>query len=80
MALELANDTSHGLGATVRTQDAERGEALPGGSSPACVGERAVVRSPAPVGGVKRSGYGRELAAVGMHAFTNIRTLKVMAT
>src|SRR6478735_6973429 len=81
-AVELANDTRYGLGATVWTQDAERGEALARRIESGLVSVNALVASDPrlPFGGVKRSGYGRELASVGMHEFTNIRTLKVMAT
>ncbi len=81
-AVELANDTRYGLGATVWTQDAERGEALARRIESGLVSVNALVASDPrlPFGGIKRSGYGRELASVGMHEFTNIRTLKVMAT
>ena len=72
-AVELANDTRYGLGATVWSQDTERGER--GRSSDRLrrgLGEHARrVRPRLPFGGIKRSGYGRELAAA---ACTSSRT------
>ena len=75
-AVELANDTRYGLGATVWTQDSERGEAVARRIESGLVSVNALVASDPrlPFGGIKRSGYGRELASVGMHEFTNIRT------
>jgi len=63
-------------------QDTERGEAVVRRIESGLVTVNALVASDPrlPFGGIKRSGYGRELASVGMHGFTNIRTLKVMAT
>jgi succinate-semialdehyde dehydrogenase / glutarate-semialdehyde dehydrogenase len=79
-AVELANDTRYGLGATVWTQDSERGEAVARRIESGLVSVNALVASDPrlPFGGIKRSGYGRELASVGMHEFTNIRTYKVI--
>ncbi|MDA0171149.1 NAD-dependent succinate-semialdehyde dehydrogenase [Solirubrobacter taibaiensis] len=79
-AVELANDTRYGLGATVWSQDTERGEAVARRIESGLVSVNALVASDPrlPFGGIKRSGYGRELAAVGMHEFTNIRTMKVI--
>ena len=78
-AVELANDTRYGLGATVWTQDTERGEAVARRIESGLVSVNALVASDPrlPFGGIKRSGYGRELASVGMHEFTNIRTFKI---
>jgi succinate-semialdehyde dehydrogenase/glutarate-semialdehyde dehydrogenase len=74
-ALALANDTTYGLGGAVFSKDTERArkiaERLEVGMSnvntPA--GEGAEV----PFGGVKRSGFGRELGPLGMDEFVNKR-------
>ncbi len=72
-ALELANNTQFGLGGTVFSQDPERAKAV---SRRLQVG-MANVNTPAgegpelPFGGVKRSGFGRELGPLGMDEFVN---------
>ncbi len=77
-AIRVANDTPFGLGAAVFTRDLARGEAiarhdLEAGS---CF-VNALVRSDPrlPFGGVKASGYGRELAAFGIREFVNIKSV-----
>ncbi len=79
-ALRLANASRFGLGAAVFTRDRERGEriardVLEAGS---CF-VNALVRSDPrlPFGGVKDSGYGRELAAFGIREFVNVKTVWV---
>lgn len=79
-AIEVANDTAYGLGATVFTQDLEKGEEmarhlLEAGS---CF-VNGVVHSNVrlPFGGIKSSGYGRELSHFGIREFTNIKTVVV---
>lgn len=79
-ALELANRTEYGLGATVITRDLERGaalaeERLEAGS---CFVNHMVVSDPRlPFGGIRRSGFGRELAEPGIHEFVNLKTVVV---
>jgi succinate-semialdehyde dehydrogenase/glutarate-semialdehyde dehydrogenase len=78
-AIELANDTRYGLGATVWSRDTERAHALARRIDSGAVSVNTLVASDPrlPFGGIKRSGYGRELAAAGLHEFTNIRTYKI---
>jgi succinate-semialdehyde dehydrogenase/glutarate-semialdehyde dehydrogenase len=78
-AVELANDTRYGLGATVWSTDTDRAHALARRIESGAVSVNTLVASDPrlPFGGIKRSGYGRELAAVGLHEFTNIRTYKI---
>src|SRR5438067_1885336 len=78
-ALELANDSEYGLGASIWTQDLERGQRLAREIESGAVFVNGLVASDPrlPFGGVKRSGYGRELSEFGIREFTNIQTVSV---
>lgn len=79
-AVRIANDTEFGLGAAIFTSDVELGEQiardrLQAGS---CFVNALVASDPRlPVGGVKMSGYGRELSDLGMREFLNAKTVVV---
>ena len=81
-AVDLANDTPYGLGASVWTRDLDRAQRLGRRIESGSLFVNAVVASDPrlPFGGVKRSGYGRELAAAGIREFANIRTFFVQPT
>ncbi|HWV58128.1 MAG TPA: NAD-dependent succinate-semialdehyde dehydrogenase [Longimicrobiales bacterium] len=79
-AIRVANDTSYGLGAAIFTRDLVRGEALATRAIDAgSVFVNTHVRSDPrlPFGGIKDSGYGRELSSHGMREFTNVKTVYV---
>jgi len=79
-AVRLANATPFGLGAAVFTRDAARGErlALEALEAGSCFVNDFVRSDPRlPFGGIKGSGWGRELGACGIRAFTNIKTVVV---
>ena len=81
-AVRLANDSSFGLGAAVFTRDLARGEWIAATELQAgCCFVNAVVRSDPrlPFGGVKQSGYGRELSVFGIREFVNIKTVYMAA-
>src|SRR5690606_13889664 len=79
-AIRLANDTIFGLGAAVFTSDRERGERIPRDRlrSGSCFVNAYVRSDPRlPFGGIRDSGYGRELAGFGIREFTNVKTIYV---
>ncbi|HMJ64282.1 MAG TPA: NAD-dependent succinate-semialdehyde dehydrogenase [Candidatus Binatia bacterium] len=77
-AIRIANDTSFGLGAAVFTHDRARGERIATRDLEAgCCFVNDFVRSDPrlPFGGIKQSGYGRELGLFGIREFVNIKTV-----
>ena len=78
-ALRVANDTRFGLGGSVWTTDASRGEAFAQQMECGAAFVNSIVKSDVrlPFGGSKESGFGRELAEHGIHEFMNIKTIYV---
>jgi succinate-semialdehyde dehydrogenase/glutarate-semialdehyde dehydrogenase len=76
-AIAVANASDYGLGASIWTADTVRGEALARTIESGAVFVNGMVASDPrlPFGGVKRSGYGRELGPFGIREFTNIQTI-----
>ncbi len=79
-AIRVANDTPFGLGAAVFTRDVARGEEIAAQRLQAgsCFVNTFVKSDPRlPFGGIKGSGYGRELGSFGIREFVNIKTVYV---
>ncbi|MFI5157816.1 MAG: aldehyde dehydrogenase family protein, partial [Sphingobacteriales bacterium] len=79
-AIAIANNSTFGLGGAVFTQDKKRGEMIAATRLEAgsCFVNSMVKSDPRlPFGGIKQSGYGRELGVFGIHEFVNIKTVYI---
>ena len=78
-AIQVANDTSYGLGASIWTKDVKKGEMLSKNLNAGNVFINEIVKSDPrlPFGGIKNSGYGRELSHYGIKEFVNIKTVYI---
>ena len=76
-AIRIANDTDFGLGGSVWTRDSERGERIARQLECGSAFVNGLVKSDPrlPFGGIKHSGYGRELSRLGIHEFVNAKTI-----
>lgn len=76
-AIQIANDTPFGLGATIFTKDIKRAKKLASKIESGNVFINGFVRSDSrsPFGGIKHSGYGRELSSYGIKEFVNIKNI-----
>jgi acyl-CoA reductase-like NAD-dependent aldehyde dehydrogenase len=77
-AMKFANDSEYGLGASMWTQDLGKAERLSNSIESGIVSVNNVVASDprVPFGGVKKSGFGRELSRYGMLEFVNIKSVR----
>lgn len=78
-AIRLANDSPFGLGGSVFTRDIERGKRVAAQISTGMVyiNHPTAVKADLPFGGVRRSGYGRELIGLGLKEFVNHKLVGV---
>ncbi len=79
-AIHVANDTVFGLGAAIFSRNIKRAEeiAMHELDAGCCFINGQVVSDPRlPFGGIKQSGYGRELSSFGIHEFVNIKTISI---
>jgi len=76
-AVAVANDSRYGLGSALWTNDVQQAEVFAARIESGCVFVNGIVKSDPrlPFGGVKQSGYGRELSHYGIKEFVNIKTV-----
>ena len=76
-ALRIANDTRFGLASSIWSTDTARAERMAEHIQAGCTFINGIVKSDLrlPFGGMKDSGYGRELSRQGMHEFVNVKTV-----
>ncbi|MBC7086135.1 MAG: NAD-dependent succinate-semialdehyde dehydrogenase [Methanomethylovorans sp.] len=78
-AISIANSTQYGLGASIWTEDREKGALLARKLETGMVAINSFFRPEAcmPFGGIKGSGMGREMAKHGFHEFMNLKSIKI---
>lgn len=78
-AIDLANDSPYGLGGSVFTQDIERGKRVADqiDTGMVFINHPTWTQADLPFGGTKRSGYGRELSALGIDEFVNKKLIRI---
>ncbi len=76
-AIELANRSSYGLGSSIWTRNIDRAREMAGRIQAGCVFINELVQSDPrlPFGGIKDSGYGRELSELAMYEFVNVKSV-----
>jgi succinate-semialdehyde dehydrogenase / glutarate-semialdehyde dehydrogenase len=79
-AVELANATPYGLGGTVFCSDMQRARSVADrlDSGTVWINQPTSTQADLPFGGVKRSGFGRELSQLGMYGFTNRKLVRTL--
>ncbi len=78
-AIQIANDTPYGLGSSIWTKDINRAKKMVSKIDAGNVFVNNVVKSDptAPFGGIKKSGFGRELSGYGIKEFVNIKNVSI---
>jgi len=78
-AIDMANASRYGLGGSIWTKDVQRGERIAREVESGCLFVNSLMRSDKrlPFGGIKKSGYGRELSELGIKEFVNAKTIYV---
>ena len=79
-ALEIANDSDYGLGGSIWSKDQDRAFNIAAKLETGCIFINGFTRSDPslPFGGIKRSGYGKELSKYGIREFVNAKTIVIM--
>ena len=79
-AVRLANDSDFGLGCSIFTEDEQHGERLASRveSGMVFINHPTWTAAEIPFGGIKTSGYGRELSPAGIHEFVNKKLVRVL--
>ncbi|MDI9311593.1 MAG: NAD-dependent succinate-semialdehyde dehydrogenase [Limnohabitans sp.] len=78
-AVEVANNSHYGLGASIWSKDIDKAYALARQIEAGSVFINALEKSDSrlPLGGIKKSGYGREMSAIGLKEFMNIKSIYI---
>jgi succinate-semialdehyde dehydrogenase/glutarate-semialdehyde dehydrogenase len=78
-AMALANATSYGLGASIWSKDIMQAKQIANNIESGMIYINQIVKSDArfPFGGIKKSGFGRELGEFGLREFCNVKTIWV---